>query len=122
MVYEIAADVVVAFHLLFIIFVMAGGLLFFLKRWVIWFHLPAVVWAVLIEWEGWICPLTPLENYLRHTAEGTGYEGGFIGHYLLPVVYPAGLTPEIQYFLGVLVIAVNLLLYGVYVITSLRNR
>ncbi|UZJ36900.1 MULTISPECIES: DUF2784 domain-containing protein [unclassified Prosthecochloris] len=122
MVYDIAADVVVAFHLLFIIFVIAGGLLLFVKRWVAWFHLPAVVWAVMIEWKGWICPLTPLENYLRYKAQGSGYEGGFIGHYLLPIVYPAGLTQEIQYFLGALVIAVNLLFYGGYTVFSLRKK
>ena len=119
--YEFAADVVVIIHLLFIIFAVAGGLLLFLRRWIVWFHLPAVVWAVLIEWKGWICPLTPLENYLRHKAHLTSYEEGFIEHYLLPVIYPAGLTPQIQYLLGVLVIAANFLVYGFY-FYALRSK
>ncbi|MCW8795978.1 MAG: DUF2784 domain-containing protein [Chlorobium sp.] len=121
MLYKFAADVVVIIHLLFIIFALVGGLLLFLKRWIVWIHLPAVVWAALIEWKGWICPLTPLENYLRHKARLASYEEGFIEHYLFPVIYPAGLTPQIQYFLGVLVIAANFLVYGFY-LYALRSK
>lgn len=121
MLYTLAADAVVVIHFLFIIFAVVGGLMLFLKRWIVWFHLPAVVWAVLIEWKGWICPLTPLENYLRQQAQLAAYEGGFIGHYLLPLVYPGGLTQEIQYLLGVLVIAFNVLFYGLYVMAVRRN-
>ncbi|NEX13319.1 MAG: DUF2784 domain-containing protein [Prosthecochloris sp.] len=121
MLYKFAADVVVIIHLLFIIFALVGGLLLFLKRWIVWIHLPAVVWAALIEWKGWICPLTPLENYLRHKAHLASYEEGFIEHYLFPVIYPAGLTPQIQYFLGVLVIAANFLVYGFY-LYALRSK
>ncbi|MCG8341666.1 MAG: DUF2784 domain-containing protein [Chlorobiales bacterium] len=115
MFYKFAADTVVVIHLLFIVFAVAGGLLLFLRRWIVWVHLPAVVWAVLIGWRGWICPLTPLENHLRQKAQLASYEESFVGHYLLPVVYPAGLTQEIQYLLGGLVIAANLLCYGLYV-------
>ncbi|MCW8818886.1 MAG: DUF2784 domain-containing protein [Ignavibacteriaceae bacterium] len=121
MLYKFAADVVVIIHLLFIIFALVGGLLLFLKRWIVWIHLPAVVWAALIEWKGWICPLTPLENYLRYKARLASYEEGFIEHYLFPVIYPAGLTPQIQYFLGVLVIAANFLVYGFY-LYALRSK
>ncbi len=122
MLYRLAADGVVVIHLLFIIFALVGGLLLFLRRWVVWFHLPAVFWAVMIEWKGWICPLTPLENHLRYKAQVTPYEGGFIEHYLLPILYPAGLTQEIQFLLGGVVIAVNILCYSVYLFTFRRDN
>ena len=77
-----------------------------------WLHLPAAAWGVLIEFRGWICPLTPLESRLRILAGTEGYAGGFIEHYLLPVLYPAGLTRGVQITLGVLVLAVNLGIYG----------
>ncbi len=122
MLYKLAADAVVVIHLLFIIFAVAGGLLLFLRQWIAWLHLPAVVWAVLIEWKGWICPLTPLENYFRHKAQLISYEGGFIGHYLFPVIYPGDLTPQIQIILGGVVIVVNLLVYAIYYFTLRRQR
>jgi hypothetical protein len=75
-------------------------------------HLPTAVWGALIEFQGWICPLTPLENSLRAAAGEAGYQGGFIEHYLLPVLYPAGLTRGVQLALGSVVIAVNLAVYG----------
>jgi Protein of Unknown function (DUF2784) len=74
-------------------------------------HLPAAVWGALIEFQGWICPLTPLEKSLRAAAGQAGYRGGFIEHYLLPVLYPAGLTGQVQLILGSLVIVVNLIVY-----------
>ncbi len=111
MFYSLAADAVLVLHLLFILFAVAGGMLLFRWRWLVLFHLPAVVWAVLIEWRGWICPLTPLENYLRHKARQEPYEGGFIEQYLLPVIYPAELTPDIQFILGLFVLVLNILVY-----------
>ena len=111
MFYSLAADAVLVLHLLFILFAVAGGLLLFRRRWLFVLHLPAVVWAVLIEWRGWICPLTPLENYLRHKARQEPYEGGFIEQYLLPVIYPAELTPDIQFILGLFVLVLNILVY-----------
>jgi len=104
--YRIAADLVVAVHLLFICFVVGG--VFLAWRWprLIWVQLPAMVYAALIEFVGFTCPLTPLENYLRHHAGEAGYRGGFIGHYLVSVIYPAGLTRGIQVGLGVLVVAI----------------
>jgi hypothetical protein len=112
MAYRILADLVVGVHALFVVFVVAGGLLALRWAWVAAAHLPAAVWGTLIEFRGWICPLTPLEQSLRAAAGQAGYQGGFIEHYLLPVLYPAGLTQRVQLILGSLVIAVNLLVYG----------
>jgi hypothetical protein len=112
MAYRILADLVVGVHALFVVFVVAGGLLVLRWPWVAAVHLPAAVWGALIELRGWICPLTPLENSLRASAGQAGYAGGFIEHYLLPVLYPAGLTGGIQLVLGALVIAVNAVVYA----------
>jgi hypothetical protein len=112
MAYHILADLVVGVHALFVAFVMVGGLLALRWPWVVGLHLPAAIWGALIEFKGWICPLTPLENSLRAAAGQAGYQGGFIEHYLLPVLYPAGLTRGVQLVLGSLVIAVNVLVYG----------
>jgi hypothetical protein len=108
----LAADGVVVLHFAFILFVVAGGLL--VLRWprLAWLHLPVVAWGAGIEFVGWICPLTPLENRLRRAAGEAGYAQGFIEHYLLPLIYPAGLTREIQIALGLFVLGVNALVYG----------
>jgi hypothetical protein len=74
-------------------------------------HAPAAVWGILVEWSGWVCPLTPLEEWLRVKAGGVSYEGGFIAYYLMPVLYPVGLTRECQLTLGVVVVVVNGLIY-----------
>jgi Protein of Unknown function (DUF2784) len=113
--YRLAADLVVAVHLLFIGFVIGGGFLVWRWRKLAWAHLPAAVWGALIEFAGWICPLTPLENALRQRAGDAGYAGGFVEHYVIPVVYPAGLTPSVQIVLGVVVIVVNVIAYGVVI-------
>jgi hypothetical protein len=118
MTYQILADLVVGVHVLFVVFVVAGGLLALRWTWVAAAHLPAAVWGTMIEFEGWICPLTPLEQSLRMSAGQAGYQGGFIEHYLLPVLYPQGLTRGTQWMLGALVIGVNLTVYGV----ALRRR
>lgn len=109
--YGILAGVIIVAHFLFIAFVAAGGLL--VLRWprLAWVHLPAVVWGVVVELTGWICPLTPLENYLRRLRGSSSYSGGFIEQYLIPIIYPANLTAATQYILGGLVIVVNLILY-----------
>jgi hypothetical protein len=112
MLYAIAADVVLVIHLAFILFVMAGGLLVVRRRRLALLHLPAVAWGALVELNGWLCPLTPLENGLRLRAGEAGLSGGFVEHYLLPIIYPHGLTPDIQVILGALVIAVNVAVYG----------
>lgn len=113
--YRIAADLVVALHFAFIAFVILGGFVAWRWPWVAWLHVPVALWGAIIEFAGWICPLTPLENALRHSAGDAGYAGGFIEHYVIPVVYPARLTPAIQVALGVGVLVVNGIAYGVLV-------
>jgi Protein of Unknown function (DUF2784) len=110
--FRLAADAVVTLHLAFVLFVALGGLA--VLRWprLAWLHLPAVAWGIWIELAGWICPLTPLENHLRQRAGQAGYAGDFVEHYLLPVLYPASLTRTIQIALGVLVLVINLVVYG----------
>jgi hypothetical protein len=111
--YRLAADLVVVLHLGFVLFVVLGGLL--ALRWprLAWVHLPVAAYGALIELVGWVCPLTPIENRLRQAAGGTGYEGGFVEHYLLPVLYPGALTSGLQLALGLGVVLVNLGVYGV---------
>jgi hypothetical protein len=114
MLYRILTDLVIFLHLLFIIFVVAGGLLVLRRAWIALLHLPTVLWAAYIEFTGHICPLTPLENYFRRMAGGDGYCGGFIEHYLLAIIYPVGLTYEIQISLGLFVVVVNMMLYSFF--------
>ncbi len=111
MLFQALADLVLVVHFGFIVFALLGALL--ALRWpgVLWVHVPAAVWAVAIELGGWICPLTPLENRLRSAGGADGYPGGFIDHYLLPVIYPSGLTREVQIVLGLALLAINALLY-----------
>ena len=109
--FSLLADFVVILHLAFAVFAVFGGLLCLWRRLVAWFHIPAALWAALVEFAGWICPLTPLENWLRFKAGGAGYSGSFVGEYILPVLYPAGLTRGIQMLMGILVVAVNLYVY-----------
>ena len=111
--YRLLANAVVVVHALFIVFVVIGGFLAWRRRWVAAIHIPCAVWGILIEYRGWICPLTPLENSLRARAGQAGYGGGFVEHYLLPVIYPSGLTPRVQMVLGTFVLAINVLAYAV---------
>jgi hypothetical protein len=114
MLYRIAADALMLVHFAFILFVVLGGFLTWRWRRLAWVHIPAAAWGALIEFMGWICPLTPLEVSLRRAAGGAGYEGGFIAHYITPIIYPAGLTPTIQVILGVLLVLLNGVAYFVY--------
>ena len=111
MFYRIAADGLVSFHLLFILFVLFGGLLVLKWRRLIWLHLPAATWGVIVEVFHLECPLTRWENLFRQAAGQGGYGKGFIEHYLIPLIYPAGLTPTIQLGLGALVLVLNLTVY-----------
>ncbi len=111
MFYRILADGLVVVHCAFILFVVLGGVLALRWQWIVCFHLPAAFWGAFVELSGRICPLTPLENQLRTKAGEMGYSQGFIEHYLHPVLYPAGLTQEIQTAEGVFVILVNLVVY-----------
>jgi hypothetical protein len=120
--YRILTDLVVLLHLLFILFVAVGGLPALRRPWLALLHLPAAAWGVYIEWSGRICPLTPLENRFRHMAEEQGYSGGFIEHLLVPLIYPAALTPGIQRGLGMLVLIINLTIYAVVLRRCLCRR
>jgi hypothetical protein len=106
------ADLVVLLHFLFVLFVVCGGVLALWWPRIIWLHVPAVAWGVWIEFSGWICPLTPLENRLRRAQGEAGYEGDFIAHYVLPVLYPDGLTRTHQLVLGAIVLLFNLAVYA----------
>lgn len=111
MLFRALADLVVLLHLAFIVFVISGGLLAVKWSWIPWLHLPALFWGILLELRGWVCPLTPLENWLRQTSGGGGYPEGFVEHYVLPVVYPADLTATTQVFLALLAGAINVVVY-----------
>jgi hypothetical protein len=110
--YAVLAGGVVLAHLLFVAFTVAGALLALRWRWVPWIHVPAVVWAAFIEVSGGICPLTPIENQLRTSAGLDFYSGDFIAEYLFPLLYPEGLTRQAQVAIGVLVVAINVAVYG----------
>ncbi|CAB1061528.1 putative membrane protein [Olavius sp. associated proteobacterium Delta 1] len=110
--YGIFADIVVLIHLAFVIFAVLGAVLAIWWRWTIWLHLPAFLWAVWIEYTGGICPLTPLENWLRIKGGQGAYAGDFVATYLLPVLYPAGLTRNVQFILAMMVIVINVVIYG----------
>ena len=107
-----AADAVLVVHLAFILFAMFGAVLVVWRARAAWLHLPALAWGIWIELTHGICPLTPLENSLRRAAGQAGYPGSFIEHYLVPVIYPAGLTPAHQNWIALALVAINVLLYG----------
>jgi hypothetical protein len=111
MLYHWLANLVVVIHLGFVLFVVLGALL--VARWprLAWIHVPAAIWGALIELAGWICPLTPLENHFRRLAGEGGYEGGFIEHYVTALIYPSGLSRNLQVVLGCLVLVVNIVGY-----------
>jgi hypothetical protein len=120
--YRLLADAVVVLHFAFVLFVVFGGLL--ALRWprALWLHAPAAVWGALIEFAGWICPLTPLENELRRRGGEAGYTGGFIEHYVLPILYPAQLTRATQLVLGALVLAINVTVYAIVIARRRKQR
>ena len=111
MLYPFLADLVVLTHLAFIVFAALGGLLALRYRWMPWAHLPAVAWGATVEFLGWFCPLTQLEDSLRRASGSAGSSGGFIERYLIPVIYPPALTREFQLFLGCTLVALNLAIY-----------
>lgn len=119
--YRLLADLIVIVHFAFMLFVVTGGVL--ALRWpkVAWVHVPAATWAALIEFFGWVCPLTPFEIALRHRGGEAAYTGGFIAHYLMSVLYPEGLTRAIQVALGVLVLTLNGVVYAVWVARARRQ-
>ncbi|HSS75376.1 MAG TPA: DUF2784 domain-containing protein [Thermoanaerobaculia bacterium] len=119
MIYRALAEALVVFHFGFVIFVCLGGLLVLRWRRVAWFHLPAAIWGAFVEFTQTICPLTPLENHLRHLGGQAGYSGGFIEHHITRVLYPDGLSKPIQVALGVFVVLLNV---TVYTVVFLRRR
>ncbi len=119
--YRIAADAVLLLHLAFVLFVVLGGLLVLRWTWLAWLHLPAAVWGIGIEIVGGICPLTTLENTLRRSAGDSGYPGGFVEHYVVPLIYPADLTRATQFWLAATALVINVLIYG-WILHRRRRR
>jgi uncharacterized protein DUF2784 len=111
MAYRAAADAILVAHFAFVLFAVLGA--FLLLRWpaFVWLHAPAVIWAAFIEFSGAVCPLTPLEVALRQQAGQAGYAGGFIDHYVVSLLYPEGLTPDMQIMLGTVVVAISAAIY-----------
>ena len=109
--WRVLADLVVILHLAFIVFAVLGGFLALRWKRCAWIHVPAFLWAALIAFAGWICPLTPLENWLREKGGAIAYSSGFIEHYIIPVLYPVALTRGLQIAMGFFVLGVNLAIY-----------
>lgn len=112
MLLRLAADTLVLLHLAFILLVLFGGLLVLRWRPALLLHLPALAWGLAVEYLHLGCPLTTWENQLRNAAGDAGYPGGFIEHYLWPLIYPAGLTPTVQLVLGSVALLLNLAVYA----------
>lgn len=113
MLFRLLADVTVVLHLAFVVFVLLGGVL--VMRWprVAWVHLPSAMWGAWIEFAGWVCPLTPLENWLRQQGGAPAYTASFVEHYVMPVLYPSVLSRELQWALGAVVLLVNAVFYAI---------
>jgi hypothetical protein len=122
MLYRLAGDAVLILHLAFVLFVVLGGLL--VLRWpkLAWAHLPAVAWGALVEFSGWICPLTPLENGLRQATGDAVYAGDFVQHYIVALLYPDSLTRGVQVALGISVVLLNAVIYGAVLRRQHRNQ
>ena len=118
--YRLAAELTLILHLLFIIFILFGGLLALRKSFWIWLHIPTMLWGLWVEWAGWLCPLTPLENYFRRRASSHEYPESFIEHYLISIIYPEQLTVSLQWVLGGILLTVNLLIY--FYVFRMRNK
>lgn len=113
MMYTLLADTLLVIHFVFILFVLFGGLLMLYKRWLAWLHIPMMLWGSMVNVMGWVCPLTPLENKYRALAGQSGYDTGFVEHYIAPLVYPEGLTYELGLTVGSFVIVWNIFIYSV---------
>jgi len=119
--YEIAANLILLVHLIFIIFVVLGGLLFFASSKIIFIHIPALIWGIYIELTSSTCPLTYLENWFLHKANLITYSGSFIQNYLVPIVYPVNITKDLQIFLGIGIIVINIVIYA-FIINKLKKN
>lgn len=122
MLFPLLADLVLILHLAFVAFAAFGGLL--VLRWpkILWLHLPALLWGVVVQWADWICPLTPLENAMRRRGGEATYAGGFIERYVSQLLYPENLTLELRYLLGIILIAVNVAVYAYVVVARMRRK
>jgi hypothetical protein len=119
--YSFLSDIVVLVHFIYVIFAIVGGVLCIWWRKIIWLHIPAALWAAIISFAGWICPLTYLEDWFRFKGGGTGYSEGFIVKYIEPVLHPAGLTRRHQIGIGIIIVVLNLVIYG-FVLSAGKRR
>ena len=119
--YELAADLTLIIHFAFILFVIFGALLFFITTKIIFIHIPAFIWGSYIELTNSICPLTYLENWFLHKANLTTYSEGFIQNYLVPIVYPVSLTKDLQIYLGLVLIVINIVFYA-FIFNKLKKN
>jgi hypothetical protein len=119
--YSWLADLILCIHVGFVLFVVFGGLLTLRWRWIAWLHLPAATWGAVVEFTGWICPLTPLENWLRALGGEATYRSDFIAQYLLPVLYPEDLTQDLQLLLGTGVVVLNAAVYWRFWLMQARD-
>lgn len=122
MIYRLLSDFVIIFHSAFVLFVIFGGLLLFWKRKIVWIHLPCAFWGAFVEFSGKICPLTPLEMLFRVKGGLQAYRGSFVEHYIIPILYPVGLTRNIQIILGSIVIIINATIYWKVFVSKSRSR
>ena len=119
--HELAADIILIIHFLFILFVIFGALLFFVVKKIVFIHIPAIIWGSYIELTNSICPLTYLENWFLHKANLTTYSEGFIQNYLVPIVYPVSLTKDLQIYLGIALIVINIVFYA-FIFNKLKKN
>ena len=119
--YELAADLTLIIHFTFILFVIFGALLFFITKKIIFIHIPAFIWGAYIELTHSICPLTYLENWFLHKANLTTYSEGFIQNYLVPIVYPVSLTKDLQIYIGIALIVINIVIYA-FIFSKLKKN
>ena len=119
--YELAANLTLIVHFAFILFVVLGALLFFVSTKIVFTHIPAFIWGSYIELTHSICPLTYLENWFLHKSNLTTYSEGFIQNYLVSIVYPTNLSKDLQIYLGITIIVVNMIIYG-FIISKLKKK
>ena len=119
--HELAANIILIIHFLFIIFVIFGALLLFVEKKIVFIHIPAIIWGSYIELTHSICPLTYLENWLLQKANLTTYSEGFIQNYLVPIVYPTNLTKDTQIYLGIALIAINIVFYA-FIFSKMKEK
>ena len=119
--HELAAGIILIIHFLFIFFVIFGALLFFVVKKIVFIHIPAIIWGIYIELTNSICPLTYLENWFLHKANLTTYSEGFIQNYLVPIVYPVSLTKDLQIYLGIALIVINIVFYA-FIFNKLKKN